>query len=113
MLEVSDSGRNKGPVCRPGGGPGRLPPWPDAESAPRSPVLAEFTFPLTIDPTLLGPGRTVEVGQWITLDGQRLYLDELTIDPTRMDLTLEAHPGQHGGALPSGVLRPGRGGEPL
>ena len=92
VLEVSDSGRNKGRFAGPAEAPDASLPWPDAESAPRSPVLAEFTFPLTIDPTLLGPGRTVEVGQWITLDGQRLYLDELTIDPTRMDLTLEAHP---------------------
>ena len=92
VLEVSDSGRNKGRFAGPAEAPDASLPWPDAERAPRSPVLAEFTFPLTIDPTLLGPGRTVEVGQWITLDGQRLYLDELTIDPTRMDLTLEAHP---------------------
>lgn len=92
VLEVSDSGRNKGQFAGPAEAPDASLPWPDAESTPRSPVLAEFTFPLTIDPTLLGPGRTVEVGQWITLDGQRLYLDELTIDPTRMDLTLEAHP---------------------
>lgn len=94
VLEVSDSGRDK--VTNQFVGPAEPPdtssPWPDAESSAPSPVLAEFTFPLTIDPSLLGPGRTVEVGQWIELDGQRLYLSELTIDPTRMELTLEADP---------------------
>ena len=94
VLEVSDSGRDK--VTNQLGAPTDAPvdssPWPDAESSAPSPVLAEFTFPLTIDPSLLGPGRTVEVGQWVELDGQRLYLDQLTIDPTRMELTLEADP---------------------
>ena len=94
VLEVSDSGRDKvtGRLAAPADAPAASSPWPDAESSPRSPVLAEFTFPLTIDPSLLGPGRTVEVGQWVELDGQRLYLDQLTIDPTRMELTLEADP---------------------
>lgn len=94
VLEVSDSGRDKvtNQLAAPTDAPVDSNPWPDEESSPRSPVLAEFTFPLTIDPSLLGPGRTVEVGQWVELDGQRLYLDQLTIDPTRMELTLEADP---------------------
>ena len=94
VLEVSDSGRDKvtGRLAAPADAPAASSPWPDAESSARPPVLAEFTFPLTIDPSLLGPGRTVEVGQWVELDGQRLYLDQLTIDPTRMELTLEADP---------------------
>lgn len=94
VLEVSDSGRDKvtNQLVAPTDAPVDSSPWPDAESSAPSPVLAEFTFPLTIDPSLLGPGRTVEVGQWVELDGQRLYLDQLTIDPTRMELTLEADP---------------------
>lgn len=94
VLEVSDSGRDKvtNQLAAPTDAPVDSSPWPDAESSAPSPVLAEFTFPLTIDPSLLGPGRTVEVGQWVELDGQRLYLDQLTIDPTRMELTLEADP---------------------
>lgn len=94
VLEVSDSGRDKvtGRLAAPADAPAASSPWPDEESSAPSPVLAEFTFPLTIDPSLLGPGRTVEVGQWVELDGQRLYLDQLTIDPTRMELTLEADP---------------------
>ena len=94
VLEVSDSGRDKvtNQLAAPMDAPVDSSPWPDEESSAPSPVLAEFTFPLTIDPSLLGPGRTVEVGQWVELDGQRLYLDQLTIDPTRMELTLEADP---------------------
>ena len=94
VLKVSDSGRDKvtGRLAAPADAPAASSPWPDEESSAPSPVLAEFTFPLTIDPSLLGPGRTVEVGQWVELDGQRLYLDQLTIDPTRMELTLEADP---------------------
>ncbi|WP_295632449.1 DUF4179 domain-containing protein [uncultured Intestinimonas sp.] len=94
VLEVSDSGRDKvtNQLAAPTDAPVDSSPWPDEESSAPSPVLAEFTFPLTIDPSLLGPGRTVEVGQWVELDGQRLYLDQLTIDPTRMELTLEADP---------------------
>ena len=94
VLEVSDSGRDKvtNQLAAPTYAPVDSSPWPDAESSAPSPVLAEFTFPLTIDPSLLGPGRTVEVRQWVELDGQRLYLDQLTIDPTRMELTLEADP---------------------
>lgn len=94
VLKVSDSGRDKvtNQLAAPTDAPVDSSPWPDEESSAPSPVLAEFTFPLTIDPSLLGPGRTVEVGQWVELDGQRLYLDQLTIDPTRMELTLEADP---------------------
>ena len=94
VLEVSDSGRDKvtNQLAAPTDAPVDSSPWPDEESSAHSPVLAEFTFPLTLDPSLLVPGRTGEAGQWVELDGQRLYLDQLTIDPTRMELTLEADP---------------------
>ena len=94
-FEVRDTGRPKdqdhrapaeAPVPRENG------PWPSDEAAPRAPALTTFTFGLSIDPTLLGPGRSVELGKWIELDGQRLYLDQMTIDPTYMQITLKADP---------------------
>lgn len=54
--------------------------------------MASFDFPLTIDTGLIGPGRTVRAEQWIELDGQRLRVDGLSIDPTQMVLTLSDDP---------------------
>lgn len=69
-------------------------PAPEAGGAGGTADLSSFSFffDLTVDPSLLGPGRTVELGRWVELDGQRLYLESLSIDPTRMALTLREDP---------------------
>lgn len=67
-------------------------PWHDAEPSQLPPALTTFTFGLTIDPNLLGPGRSIALDQWVELDGQRIRLESLTIDPTRMEFTLSEDP---------------------
>ena len=56
-------------------------PWPEETPQDRPAAMASFDFPLTIDTGLIGPGRTVRAEQWIELDGQRLRVDGLSIDP--------------------------------
>lgn len=67
-------------------------PWPDDTPYQAPPLLTTFLFDLSIDPTLLGPGRVIPLDQWIELDGQRLYLDTLSIEPTFMEITLGEDP---------------------
>ena len=64
-LDIQDTGRGKeglasataiptpAPTAPPGG------PWHDAEPSQLPPALTTFTFGLTIDPNLLGPGRSI------------------------------------------------------
>lgn len=97
-LDIQDTGRGKeglasataiptpAPTAPPGG------PWHDAEPSHLPPALTTFTFGLTIDPNLLGPGRSIALDQWVELDGQRIRLESLTIDPTRMEFTLSEDP---------------------
>ena len=67
-------------------------PWPEETPQDRPAAMVSFDFPLTIDTGLIGPGRTVRAEQWIELDGQRLRVDGLSIDPTQMVLTLSDDP---------------------
>lgn len=96
LFQVRDTGAPNGsasisvaapaPSDTPGG------PWLDHREDARDPLLAQFTFPLEYDPTLIGPGRTLKLDRWVEVDGQRLCLDELAIRPTQMELLLSEDP---------------------
>ena len=42
-----------------------------------------FAFDVTLDPSRIVDGDTVEVGRWLELDGQRILIDRLELYPTR------------------------------
>ena len=47
------------------------------------PNALRFTFDITLDPARTNMSKTVEVGQWLELDGQRIQVDRLELYPTR------------------------------
>lgn len=51
-----------------------------------------YTFPIRLDPEKTAKTRTISVGQWVELDGQRLRVDRLELTPTRTALYLQADP---------------------
>ena len=51
-----------------------------------------WTFLLHLDPEKTAPTITVAVGQWFTLDGQRLLVDRLELTPTRTAIYLGHDP---------------------
>lgn len=57
------------------------------------PLLLRFAFDVTLDPARISGGRTVEVGKWLELDGQRILVDRLELFPTRTIVYL----GEDGG----------------
>lgn len=60
---------------------------PDIPLAKEDPNSLRFTFDITLDPAR-SAGRTVEVGRWLELDGQRILVDQLELYPTRTVLRL-------------------------
>jgi len=64
-------------------------PQPDREPE----IAAEFTFDLALDPRLTGPGKNLELDRWVEVDGQRLHLETLEIDPTHARLRVSFDPG--------------------
>ena len=50
---------------------------------------AEFSFLLRFDPRFLQQGETIQLNQWLELDGQRLYVKNVEIYPTHVRLNLE------------------------
>lgn len=68
-------------------------PWPRAEDPMTRPgIVASFDFDLTIDPGLIDSRRTIAIDRWLGLDGQRIYVDSLTVSPTFMEFTLREDP---------------------
>lgn len=55
-------------------------------------IVAEFTFDLALDNRLTGPGETLELDRWIEVDGQRLHLEALEINPTHARLKVSFDP---------------------
>ena len=51
-----------------------------------------FSFPITLDPTKTAPAVEVPVGQWVEIDGQRLLVDRLELNPTTTILYLKDDP---------------------
>lgn len=55
-----------------------------SEEDPRNaPGVLCFAFDVTLDPARISEAKTVEVGRWVELDGQRILVDSLEILPTR------------------------------
>ena len=63
--------------------------WADGADTEAEPAAASFTFDLAFDPEKLAPAKTIPVGQWLELDGQRVYVRELALYPTQARLALE------------------------
>lgn len=55
-------------------------------------VIATLTFPLAVDKSRTGPGRQINIGQWVELDGERLQIRSLAIDATQARLTVVSDP---------------------
>lgn len=72
------------------------PPSPDTalperiefEDTRDDPNTLRFTFDIALDPAR-SAGKTVEVGKWLELDGQRILVDRLELYPTRTILRLK------------------------
>lgn len=63
--------------------------WPSKDQDPRyTPGVLCFRFDVTLNPSLISEGRTVDVGCWLELDGQRILVDKLELSPTRTVLRL-------------------------
>lgn len=57
---------------------------PDVVVGPREEHdTIRFAFDVTLDPSRIVDGDTVEVGRWVELDGQRILVDRLELYPTR------------------------------
>ena len=55
-------------------------------------IIAELTFPVTLDPDRIGPERRVDIGEWVELDGQRLLIQSLDMEATQARLTVVSDP---------------------
>lgn len=60
----------------------------DPETHREPEVIARFTFDLALDPRFTAPGRTLPIEKWVTVDGQRLLIRSLEINPTHARLTV-------------------------
>lgn len=56
---------------------------PDELDPREDPNTLRFAFDVTLDPSCIVDGDTVEVGRWLELDGQRILIDRLELYPTR------------------------------
>jgi len=73
-------GEGSDPAVPPERGGGKASSEEDPRNAPG--VLC-FAFNVTLDPARISEAKTVEVGRWVELDGQRILVDSLEILPTR------------------------------
>lgn len=64
---------------------------PDELDPREDPNTLRFTFDIALDPSR-SAGKTVEVGKWLELDGQRILVDRLELYPTRTVLCLGEDP---------------------
>ena len=65
---------------------------PVDEPTERGEPAATLTFDLSFDPAYTTQGETVAVGEWISLDGQRIYVESVEIYPTHIRLQLQDDP---------------------
>lgn len=54
--------------------------------------LSRFIFDIPFDPDMVDTGRSISIGQWLEMDGQRLYLDSLELYPSLSQLNLKDDP---------------------
>lgn len=67
--------------------------WPSKDQDPRyTPGVLCFRFDVSLNPSLISEGRTVDVGCWLELDGGRIEVDRVEILPTRTVLRLREAP---------------------
>lgn len=64
---------------------------PDELNPREDPNTLRFTFDIALDPAR-SAGKTVEVGKWLELDGQRILVNRLELYPTRTVLCLGEDP---------------------
>ena len=63
-------------------------PAPDREPE----IVATFTFDLELDDRFTVPGDTLPLDKWVEVDGQRLLLRELEVNPTHARLAVSTDP---------------------
>ena len=56
--------------------------------ADSEPTGTEFTFDISFDPAYTASGKVCEIGRWLELDGQHIYVETLEIYPTHARLKL-------------------------
>lgn len=61
------------------------------EEARAEDPAAEFIFTIQFDPTFTSSGETILIGQWVELDGQRIYVEQLEVYPSHARLKLSDH----------------------
>ena len=66
--------------------------WDEPEPAREPEVVATFTFDLELDDRFTVPGETIPLDQWVEVDGQRLLLRELVVNPTHARLAVSSDP---------------------
>lgn len=65
---------------------------PDELDPREDPNTLRFTFDIALDPARMSSGKTIQVGKWLELDGQRILIDRLELLPTRTVLYLGEDP---------------------
>ena len=58
------------------------------EEARAKEPAAEFIFTIQFDPAFTASGEVLPIGQWVDLDGQRIYVDQLEVYPSHARLKL-------------------------
>ena len=66
--------------------------WDEPEPAQEPEVVATFTFDLELDDRFTVPGETIALDKWVEVDGQRLLLRELVVNPTHARLAVSSDP---------------------
>lgn len=66
-------------------------PWETRDYKGVSPT-AEFTFDIPLDSRFTDEGETLPINRWITLDGQRVLVESLDVNPTHARLNLSDDP---------------------
>ena len=51
-------------------------------------VVATFVFDVTLDPRFTVPGVTYDLGEWVSVDSQRLLIESLEVNPTNARLAV-------------------------
>ncbi len=66
--------------------------WDEPEPAREPEIVATFTFDLELEERFTVPGETIALDQWVEVDGQRLLLRELVVNPTHARLAVSSDP---------------------
>ena len=58
------------------------------EEARAKDPAAEFVFTIQFDPAFTASGEVLDIGRWVELDGQRIYVEQLEVYPSHARLRL-------------------------